>query len=120
MQQDAGPAGTEHDGHAAGRRGARVEVDHGLVHGLARVLFQDLVAEVAVVETAAAAAGALLAAAVLFGDDLQRQAHQRAHVGGEMAVGTGDENDFVFGGEARHHLDDARVHGARLLLQPFQ
>ncbi len=86
VQQDAGPARPEHDGHAAGGRGAGVEVDHGLMHGLARVFFEDIVGEVAVVEAAAAAAGALLAAAVLLGDDLQRQAHQRAHVGGQMAV----------------------------------
>jgi len=37
-----------------------------------------------------------------------------------MAIGTRDENHFVFGGEARHHLNHARIHGAGFFLQPLQ
>src|SRR4030065_180285 len=43
-----------------------------------------------------------------------------APVRGEVAVGTGDEDDLVFRGEARHPLDHARIHGACLFLQPLQ
>src|SRR5690606_17325663 len=74
VQQHAGPARPEHDGHAAGGRRPSRKVGDRLVHGLAGVILDDLVAEIAVVETTAAARGTLLAAPVLLGDHLQRDA----------------------------------------------
>ena len=40
MQQNAGPSGTEHDGHLTSRRGYRVELHDGLANGFAREMFR--------------------------------------------------------------------------------
>src|SRR5690606_30886532 len=57
VQQDAGPAAAEHDGHAAGGRRLGAQVHLGLMHGLGGVVLEHGVAEVAIVETTAAAGG---------------------------------------------------------------
>ena len=40
VQQDAGPARPQYDGHVAGRRGLGRKIDNRLVHRLARVVLQ--------------------------------------------------------------------------------
>jgi hypothetical protein len=57
---------------------------------------------------------------LLLGDHGHAQAHQRAHVGGARAVGARHQHHVVFGGQAGHHLHDARVLGARQLLHLLQ
>jgi hypothetical protein len=52
---------------------------------------------------------ALLAAAVGLGDHLHAQPHQRAHVGGQGAVGSGDQHGIHGGGQAHDDLLHARV-----------
>ena len=49
VQQDAGPARAQHNGHGAGGSGAGVEVDAGLMHGLFGVLVENVISEIAVV-----------------------------------------------------------------------
>src|SRR6267378_1620153 len=73
--------------------------------------------EVRIVPPSAAARGAGLAPAVLLGDHLHRQAHQRPHVGGDAAVGARDQHHLVLAAQARHHLRDARVERAAFPLQ---
>ena len=109
VQQDAGPAGTEHDGHLAGRRRIGVQVGHGLVHGFAGIATQDRVVKIGEIEASTAARAALLALAVFLDDDRDRAAHQRPDVGGETTVRTGDQDHFVFAGERGHDLHDARI-----------
>ena len=96
MQQNTRPARPQHHRHRAGRRRPRRQIGHGLVHRLGRVVAQDVVGKIGVVETSAAAGAALFAAAIVLGDDLQRQPDQRTHVRGQHAVGTRDQHDFVF------------------------
>src|SRR5690606_12940143 len=109
VEQHARPAGAEHDGHLAGPRGARLEIGQGGVDRGADIAVDDLVGEVVEVEASAAAGMALLAPAILLGDDGQRQAHQRTDVTGDEAVGPGDEDRVVLGGKARHDLANPRV-----------
>ena len=109
VQQDAGPARAEHDRHFAGRCRARLEIRQCGLDGLVDVFRDVLVVEVGEAEAPAAAAGADLAPAVLFGDHRDRQAHQRPHVGRQRAVGARDQHHVVFAREAGHHLGDARI-----------
>ena len=43
------------------------------------------------------------------GNHCDAQAHQRAHIGGERAVGARDHHHVVFTGQPSHHLHDARI-----------
>src|SRR5690606_15406606 len=55
VEQDAGPARTQHHGHLARRRGPRLEVDQRRVHGLIHILADLLVAEIRQAKAPAAA-----------------------------------------------------------------
>ena len=101
VQQDAGPAGAEHHGHLAGRRGARLQVGQRGLDRVVDVAFDLLVVEIGQAEAPAAAAGAHFAPAVLLGDHRDRQAHQRPHVGRQRAVGARDHHHVAFAGQAR-------------------
>ncbi len=91
VEQHAGPAGAEHDRHLAGRRGDRLEVDQRLgQRDVDRAVPCRLVEQLVVEIAAAKAVIAGLAPAVLLGDDLDAEAHQRANVGGDEAVGADD------------------------------
>ena len=76
--------------------------------------------EIGQTEAPAPASRAHLAAAVLLGDDGDRQAHQRAHVGGHQPIGTRHQHHVVLAGQARHDLHHARVLGAGTLLGALQ
>ena len=73
-----------------------------------------------VIEATAATGGALLAPPVRLDNHLQRQAHQRAHIGRQHAVGARQEDDLVFATEARHDLRHARIKGAAHALDAFE
>jgi hypothetical protein len=120
VQQHAGPARSEHDGHRTGRGRTRFQVDQRRLHGFAGVFVEQLVAEVAVVVAAAAARGTHLAPAVLLGDDGDGHAHQRTDVGRQHAVAAHHQHDVVFAGQAGHHLHHARVLGARDLFDALE
>src|SRR5689334_15744020 len=68
--------------------------------------------ELAEAEASAAAGAAGFAAAVLLGDDLHVDAHERPHVGGERAVGRGEQHGFEARGDARDDLLHARIERA--------
>ena len=53
-------------------------------------------------------------------DDRQRQAHQRAHIGSQGAIGTRHHDHIVFTGQTSHDLHHARVFGAGLLFQTLE
>ncbi len=120
VQQDAGPAGAEHDGHRAGGRVARARLSSAWSTACCGVALEHRVGEIAVVEAPAAAGVALLAPAVLLDDHGERHAHQRPHVGGEHAVAARDQDRLVLAGERRHHLRDARIARARHALEPLE
>ena len=114
VQQHAGPARPEHDGHRAGRRRHRVEIDERAAHRFVHQLFPAIVLQEPREAVATAAAGiALLAPAVLLDDHRYVHAHQRPHVGGDRAVARHHQHDFVRAGQARHHLLDARIDATR-------
>jgi hypothetical protein len=116
VQQDAGPARAEHHGHLARGRGARLEVGQRRLDGMVDVLGDLLVVEVGQAEASTAAARAHLAAAVLLGDDGDRQPHQRPHVGRQRAIGARHQHHVVLAREAGHDLRHARVARAGQLL----
>jgi hypothetical protein len=120
VQQHTGPARPEHHGHGAGRCRPRRQVGCRLVHRLGGVFPEDVVAEVSVVETPAAAGAALFTPAVFLDDHLQRQARQRPHVGGKNTVGARHQDDLVFSGQRGHHLHHPAIERARVALQLFQ
>jgi hypothetical protein len=63
---------------------------------------------------------ALLAPAVLLDDHGDRHAHERPHVGDDLAVAPRDQHGLLLAGERRHHLRDARVARARHLLEALE
>ncbi|MNN04396.1 hypothetical protein D3C81_1171210 [compost metagenome] len=110
VQQHAAPAVAEHHRHAAGRRRNRFQVEQRLAHRLAGVVHGAVVLqEVAVVGTPATAVGAAFAATVLLDDHADVEAHQRAHVGAQAAVGGRHQHLLPDPGEAHRDPRDARV-----------
>ncbi len=99
-----GPAGSEHDRHDPRRGRLRDEVHERLVDRLVRVVGQQRVVEVGEVVAPAAAGESLFAAAAVLDDHVDRQPHQRTHVGREHAVAARDQHDVVFRAEVGHHL----------------
>ena len=112
VQQDARPAGTEDDGHLAGRRRLGVQVGERLMDGLLRIALQHSIVEIAEIEASATTCCALFALAVFLDDDGNRAADQRPDVGSQPAIRTGDQDHLVLAGQRGHDLDDARVDGA--------
>ena len=113
VQQHAGPAGAEHDGHATGRCGYRFEVYECLAHRLARKRVRAPVRkQLAITVTSAATGRTRFAPAALFGDHLDVHAHERAHVGGERAVHRRDEHGVEGRRQAHDHLAHARIERA--------
>ena len=119
VQQDAGPAGAEDDGHLACGGGDGVELEDGGAGGFAGVVLGRVAAFKEVEGDAAAAAtgsarggsGAFVAAGVL-GDDEDVEAGERLGVRGEGAVGCGDEDAAELVVESGADLGDAAVEGA--------
>ena len=113
VQQHAGPARAEHDGHLAGRRRARFEVGQRGVHGLVDIALDHLVVEIAEAEAAAAAAGADFAAhspsivcsAITVTDRRTSGRTSAASVPSARATSTTSYSPASAG----HHLHDARV-----------
>ncbi len=120
VQQDAGPSRPEHDGHRPRGRRAGAHVEQRLVDCLRRIVLQQRFREVAIVEPPASSGHALLAAAVVLDDHVQRKPHQRAYIGRDQPVATGNEDRFVLAGERGDHLGDARIARACDPLQPLQ
>ena len=120
VQQDAGPARSQHDGHGAGGRGARFQVHQGRVDGICRILFQHGITEIVIAVTPAATSRARFAAAILLRDHGQRDAHQRADVGRQHAVAAQHQHHVVLAGQARHHLHDSGVFRPRHLFHALE
>ena len=120
MQQDARPAGTEDDGHLAGRRRVGVQVGERLMDRLLRVALQHLIVEIGEIEASATTRGTLFALAVFLDDDGNRAADQRPDVGGQPAIRTGHQDHLVFAGQRGHDLDHARIKGARETFETFE
>ena len=120
VQQDARPAGTEHDRHGAGRRRLGSQIYRGLMDGLAGVLVQPFVGEIAVIVAAATTGVALLAATTFDHDDGNGYAHERSHVGSQVAVRARHQDHFPGTGNMCHDLDDAGIERAGELFQPFE
>ena len=120
VQQDARPAGAEHHRHGTGRRGVGTEIDACLMHRVARVVVQAVVAEPAIVVTPAAAGAALLAAAILFHDHRDRHPHQRTHVGGHVAVAARHHHHLPRARNVRHDLGDAGILAAGEALEALE
>ena len=115
VQQDAGPAGTEHHGHFAGRRFHGVQLHDGLARGFAREMLGRLFVR-----------GRSRARRVRrrrewprcgappFSPRQRRDAHARHRlaVEAEHAVAGGDQHVAQAVGVGRLHLEDARIVGA--------
>ena len=126
VEEDAGPAGAEDDLHLAGGGFDGSELEDGGAGGLAGEVLGTPVwfsgaagageevhgdAAAAAAGAAGGAAGASVSAGV-FGDDEDVEAGERLGVGGEGAVGGGDEDAAQLVGEAGADLRDAGVVGA--------
>jgi len=124
VQQHAGPARAEHDAHFARLGGARFKVGQRRVHRVLHVAFDHVAVKISKTEAPTATTATDLAAhfAVdgLLGDHRDRQAHQRAHIGGQGAVGTRHQHHIVFTCQPGHDLHDARILGSGQFFNPFQ
>ena len=114
VEQDARPAGAEHDGHGAGRRLDGSQLQDRLARSLAAKRRPALLLEEEVEGHAAAAApGADLALAVVLGDHGDVEPGERPHVADRPARGRGEQHHDFFAGQAGDHLLDARIGGPR-------
>src|SRR5690606_29913479 len=123
VQQDAGPAGPEHDRHLAGRRRHRLELAQCRAQGLvnhaapARRLEQ-----IGIAEPAPRAETAALHARAVADHDADVEPDQGADVAAPDAVGAHDLHPLPRPAQRRADLLDARILGARvgvdLLQQP--
>ena len=121
VEQNAGPAGTQHHGHFAGRRLHRIQHDHGLAGGFGGEVLGGLLFEEKVERDATAAAGlpALRLAAIL--------PRQGRHVQARLRLPVDSENSFA--GCHHHlaeavgveglHLENTRIVGARRPVRPL-
>ena len=110
VQQDAGPAGTEHDFHFSGGSFARVELQDGLAGGFFRKIFGSFFAEEEIEGDASAAAGAAAGGIALgLGDAGNVHAGQGLGVFGEGAVGADHQNVAQLVGVAGANFLDARI-----------
>src|SRR5262249_20887653 len=115
VQQDAGPARSEDDGHLAGRRRDGVEDDQRLAQRLVDRSLPVSALEIFFVAAAAAAAEETgFLATVLFHHDRHADAHERADVAIGLAAGTEDLDVLPFAGQRARHLLHARVLAARI------
>ena len=120
VQQDAGPARAEHHSHLARWRWPGHQVGQGRLHRFIDIAADAGIVKVSQAEAATATGRAHLAPAFLLGNHRHRQAHQRAHISGQRAVGTGHQHHVVLAGQTGHHLHHARVFAPRELLNPPQ
>ena len=120
VQQNAGPARAQYHGHLAGWRRPGHQVGQGGLHRFVDIAADAGVVKISQAEAATAAGRAHLASAFLLGNHRHRQAHQRAHISGQRAVGTGHQHHVVLAGQTGHHLHHARVFAPRELLNPPQ
>jgi hypothetical protein len=110
VQQHAGPAGTEHDGHRAGRRIDRAEVAQRLLRrGVDPTQVAIVPGQRVELDASAAAGRALLALALFLGNAGDAEANERLDVSDYDAVRCDDQNDLVLHAEAGEHVGDARV-----------
>jgi hypothetical protein len=121
VEQDAGPARPEHDGHRARRGVHRAELEDSLARRLLRVLAPAFVLEIKIErDTPAAPPAPDLAPAVLLGDRGHVETREGPHVADGEARGRGDERHDLLARERRHDLCDARIGGARRGVHPPQ
>ena len=120
VEQYARPAGAKNHGHDASRSGTGFKVDERRLHGFAHIFLDLRIAEIGQAKAATTAGRAHLAAALLLGNDGDRQADQRAHIGSQRAVSTGHHHHVVFAGQAGHDLHHARILGTGQLLHLAQ
>ncbi|MNN34544.1 hypothetical protein D3C81_1483530 [compost metagenome] len=111
VQQHARPTRTQHHWQGTGRCRDRLQVHQGLAQRLTGIAHHPLFGEKAVVGTPATALPAALAAAVLLDDDTDVEAHQRAHIGSEAAIGCCDQDPLPDPGHAHADLLDAGIQG---------
>ncbi len=114
VQQHAGPTGAQHHRHGAGWRVDGFQIDQRLTHRFTHIAksaaLQPVQFEEPVVTKAPAATGtATLAAIALLGNHGHRQPHQRTHIGGQGAVGSGHQHLFVDAADGGHHLIDGGI-----------
>ena len=112
MQQDAGPAGAEHDFHFAGRGGDGPELQNCAPRRLARQALRAFRPnELVQPRPSAAARGTFGRGRVLFGNDEDVEPAKGLGIAGEGAVGGGNQDAPQFLGVAGTDLHDAGVEG---------
>ena len=114
VEQNAGPAGTEHDGHFPGRRFDRVELDERLAGGFAGEVLRRFRSRKMFEADAPAAAGVAFfgLAAVVAGKDGDAHAGHGLAIPGEAAVTGGDKDVAQAVGVGGGDPEDARIGGA--------
>ena len=121
VEQDSGPAGAEDHGHGPGGGGDGLQIDQGLVDGLAgKAQGSALGQEVAQVGAGTATAGALLPTVAVLDDDADAEADQGPDVGAQAAVITGDEHQVTHRHQAGDDLPHPRVLAPGLGVDPVQ
>ena len=105
VEEHAGPAGPEQDGHFARRRRFALEVHQCLRQGFVDCAHPHALVDDPVVEIAAAATeGAAFAPAVFLGHDRNVEANERADILRPVSVRADDLDHVPLGGEAGGYL----------------
>ena len=113
VQQHAGPAGAEQDGHFPSRGGHAFQIDQRLSQGRVDRAVPGIGLEQVIIEPPSPhAERAGFAPPVLLGDDGHVEAHERADIPGDKAIGADDFDHRPAGGQAGRYLHHARIAGA--------
>ncbi len=125
VQQHARPARAEHHRKHPRRGRYRIQVDQRHAYRFTRPGFGThftifIGKEELIAETAAAAAGATLAFAVIIDLHADRQAHQRAHVRCQRTVGSRHQHQFIDAGKAGGDFLHALIGSTRRIIDAVQ
>ena len=121
VQQNPRPTRSQHHRHRTRGRGYRLEIHEPLANRFASEL-QRLVARHQIRQrvTATHTGVALLTATVLLDEHRNIEAHQRPHIGGKLTFAGSDQHDVVYRGNARRHVNDARIDATRLAIHSLE
>ena len=121
VQENAGPAWSEHHGHLAGRRRHRVQVHQGLAQGLVDIALPGRLGDVlGIAETSADAVPATLLALTLADDHLHVETDQGTDVVYPVSVDAKDLHRLQLAEERGGDLADPGILGSGIAVDVLQ
>ncbi len=125
MQQHARPARTQNDRHGSGGCIHRLDIHQRLTNRFTHIterphLAADRVKEIVITKTTTTTRTAAFATAIAFNQDAAVEAHQRANIRTQGAIGRRHQHLFVDTGQGGDDLSDRRIQSPGETVHLFQ